>query len=606
MRWRGWSVLVLLISAFGAARGAAQNHPFATHPLSYAAGSILPGHVAQAVLDQTVRSFYDAWKQEYLSLECGPGRYVVLTGVSGSNLTVSEAHGYGMILAAFMAGHDPDARAIFDGMYAYFREHPTASHANLMSWNQSQSCSDSDGQDSASDGDLDIAYALLLADKQWGSCGPINYLNEALSVLADIKAGALDATAQYVLLGDWVLPDDAPYYASTRSSDFMPDHYRSFHAASSDAAWEGLRARTYQIVNELQTNYSPVSGLIPDFIINPLTAAAPAPPQFLEGGNDGAYDYNACRDPWRLATDFLVSGEPLAQAAVQTINTWIRAATANAPANIRSGYQLDGSASPGSDYLSMAFVAPLGVGAMVDSSNQAWLDSIWDLMVATPIAAEGYYENTLKLLSMVVMSGNWWAPQSVSGGCVDYGNSICTNGGYISGVKLRLSGLGKGSGRQGLNLRGGILFPVGTPVLSFADGAQILVEDMGSGGSAAYELSSLTTPVPRSTQAGCDPKKDIWKIMSHSTVYKNRSGALDAPTCTAGSAAGLRRIKYIPGTNRDLRFDIQAKRTTFASPTGPLRVTVVLGDSAAAGAAGDCAMSATLACTVRSSAMLCE
>ena len=30
--------------------------------------------------------------------------------------------------------------------------------------------------DSATDGDMDIAYALLLADKQWGSSGDIVYL----------------------------------------------------------------------------------------------------------------------------------------------------------------------------------------------------------------------------------------------------------------------------------------------------------------------------------------------------------------------------------------------------------------------------------------------
>ena len=234
------ALAVLLVA--GAA--GAQNHPFASHPFSYAAGSIQPNHVSQAVLDQAVRDFYDAWKTRYLRQTCGTGRYVVVTKVGPGNLTVSEGHGYGMILAALMAGHDARAREVFDGMYAHFRQHPTATHGHLMSWNQNGGCVDAQGNDSASDGDLDIAYALLLADKQWGSCGAIDYKSEALAVLADIQSGELDGSGQYVLLGDWVTPSDAQYYPSTRSSDFMPDHYRSFDAAAGGGPWTGLLDRT--------------------------------------------------------------------------------------------------------------------------------------------------------------------------------------------------------------------------------------------------------------------------------------------------------------------------------------------------------------------------
>jgi hypothetical protein len=222
------------------------------------------------------------------------------------------------------------------------------------------------------------------------------------------------------VLGDWVVPSEsAKYYASTRSSDFMPDHTRSFEALTGDADWATLRDHTYAIIASLQTDFAPTTGLLPDFVKNPLDAPAPVAGNFLESGNDGRYSYNACRDPWRLATDVLVSGEPRAKAAVQKINTWIRGVTANDPANIKSGYKLDGAAIGGADYLSMAFVAPLGVGAMVDGGNQAWLNDLWDLVVATPLTTDGYYENTLKLLAMIAMSGNLWAPERVAAGpCV--------------------------------------------------------------------------------------------------------------------------------------------------------------------------------------------
>jgi len=411
-------LLVLLLTAAATTVPAAELYPFGSHPMSYAPGTIRPNHVSQAALDQAVRDFYDAWKARFLVQTCGAGRWVVLTATDAANLTVAEGHGYGMMLSALMAGHEPSAQQIFDGMFDYFRAHPTAFHAHLMGSYQNMSCTTPPSDfDSASDGDLDIAFALLLADRQWGSCGAVNYLLEAQHVLNDILDGDMDATGQYVLLGDWVGPSgSAKYYASTRSSDFMPDHTRSFEAATGDTTWTGLRDRTYQIVDSLQTAFSPATGLLPDFVKDPLTAPAPVAGGFLEGANDGRYSYNACRDPWRLGVDAVVSDEPRAKLAVQKINTWIRSATGNDPANIKSGYRLDGTMIGSADYLSMAFVAPLGVGAMVDGSNQAWLNDVWDLVVDTPATTDGYYENTLKLLAMIAMSGNLWAPERVAAG----------------------------------------------------------------------------------------------------------------------------------------------------------------------------------------------
>lgn len=600
--------LVFALWTTAAVALAAENHPFGSHPLAYAAGSIRPDHLSQAVLDQQVRDFYDAWKARFLAQACGAGRYVVVTKTQAGNLTVSEGHGYGMMLAALMAGHDPDARAIFDGMYTYFREHPTATHARLMSFFQTRTCGDAQGQDSATDGDLDIAFALLLADKQWGSCGPIDYRDEALAMLADVADGDLDPTGQYTTLGDWVTPGVPPYADSTRSSDFMPDHYRSFAAAAGGGPWAGLLAKTYAVVDAVQTTHSSTTGLLPDFVTDPLGTPDPAPADFLEGPNDGAYDYNACRDPWRLATDFLVSGDARAHTAVQRMITWIRTATGGDPTAIKSGYQLNGTMSPGADYPSMAFIAPFGAGATVDAANQAWLNAVWDLTVATPIATDAYYENTLKLLSMIVMSGNWWTPEGVSGGCVASPSTpICTGGGVLVNPDVKIGGTHSGPGRQSLSIKGTLFFPQGNPAAApFTGGAQILLEDLGSGATAIYELSHVTTPVPSAATPGCDTARDRWQAKPTSVTYKNKSGALDPPACTAGSARGLGGITYKPHGAFDL--DVQAKgsRTTIATPVGPLRLTWVLGATAADGAAGRCAIATTIPCSAGGSSVRCR
>jgi endo-1,4-beta-D-glucanase Y len=388
----------------GSSDGAAQ--PFGNHVAGYAAGSILPDHLSQAQLDDAVRDFYDYWKGKYLASGCGDGRrYVAFDG--DKSLTVSEAHGYGMVILAYMAGHDPDARAEFDGMVAYYLDHPSANTPGLMAWSQSASCANNMGPDSASDGDLDIAYALLLADKQWSSGGAIDYRGAADAIIAGIRAGDVDEGGNYVRLGDWTSPGD--FYDATRSSDFMPDHLASFAAATGDPVWSQVASHTYEIMDDVQTGYAPETGLLPDFIQSPLSNPRPVNGTFLENPTDGEYSYNACRDPWRIATDFLVNGDPRSKTIAQRMNTWIQGATGGNPDNIRAGYSLAGEGI--GNYVDTSFVAPFGVAAMVDASNQAWLNSLWDAVAVTG-GESGYYGDTITMLSLITMSGNWWSPES--------------------------------------------------------------------------------------------------------------------------------------------------------------------------------------------------
>jgi endo-1,4-beta-D-glucanase Y len=387
----------------GASSEAAQ--PFGNHARAYHAGTILPSHKSQGQLDDAVRTFYDAWKSDYLRAGCGTGRYYVLSG--GGHQTVSEAHGYGMIVMALMAGHDPQAKAIFDGLVLYYQDHPSEIVPSLMSWAQGSSCQNVDGDNSATDGDLDIAYALLLADKQWSSGGAINYRSLAGEIIDGIRDGEVDGGANYVQLGDWAHAD-GEYARATRSSDFMPAHFESFAAITGDTSWRQIRDRSYAIMTSVQNQFAAQTGLLPDFIADAATTPRPVNPGFLEGANDGQYAYNACRDPWRIATDYVLNGDARSKTIAQKMTTWIRQRTGNDPGAILPGYSLSGTGT--GNYLDLAFVAPFGVAAMVDGGNQSWLDSVWDTTVAH--YGDGYYQDTIALLSLITMSGNWWAPEA--------------------------------------------------------------------------------------------------------------------------------------------------------------------------------------------------
>ena len=182
----------LLLSLCMAAGSWSVSSAAQTAHAPYYPGTILPNRQTQAIMDKQLVTFYKDWKAVYLSGECGSGRYFVKVnadhkpvggGAAPNTITVSEAHGYGMLLTVMMADYDDEAQKIFDGMVRYFQDHPAASDPGLMAWNQIEGCGDSTdpfrGDVSATDGDLDIAYALLLADQKWGSEGTIDYRSEA-------------------------------------------------------------------------------------------------------------------------------------------------------------------------------------------------------------------------------------------------------------------------------------------------------------------------------------------------------------------------------------------------------------------------------------------
>ncbi|KHF35575.1 Endoglucanase precursor [Paenibacillus sp. P1XP2] len=86
------------------------------------------------------------------------------------------------------------------------------------------------------------------------------------------------------------------------------------------------------------------------------------------------------------------------------MNAWIKSKVNGNPGSIKDGYKLSGSVV--GSYNSGAFYAPFGVSAMTSSANQSWLNSIWSKTAGS--SNEGYYEDSIKLFSMIVMSGNWW------------------------------------------------------------------------------------------------------------------------------------------------------------------------------------------------------
>jgi hypothetical protein len=137
--------------------------PFGSHPHPFAPNAIFPSG-DQKKKDEAVVRFYKKWKKKHLKPGCNPGELVVESKTKPSNLTVSEAHGYGMIILAYMAGVDPDAKTQFDAMLRFHRAHPSRLTSGIMSWNQTGPASPSAGRTEPS---------MEISTSPMGCCSPI-------------------------------------------------------------------------------------------------------------------------------------------------------------------------------------------------------------------------------------------------------------------------------------------------------------------------------------------------------------------------------------------------------------------------------------------------
>jgi endo-1,4-beta-D-glucanase Y len=373
-------------------------------------GCIKPNNVTQADMNNEVAAYYNTWKSRYLKQSTKtPGGYYIESGGTGGSwnkTTISEVHGWGMIVAALMAGHDSNAKTVFDGMFKFFNDHRSSENNNLMSWQVLGNESDS-ADASATDGDLDIAYSLILAHDQWGSTGAIKYIQEARKIIVNgIRVSDINPDTKRLMLGDFA-DNDIPtseYYWATRPSDWMANHLRAYKFITGVSLFEEVANNIYTLYTAFSGTYSNSTGLVSDFIVS--NPPQPAPKNYLwEYVNTDSYSYNACRFPWRIAMDYAHYGNASAKAICNKILNWLKPATSNSPSGICAGYRLDGSAITGPDG-GAAFIAPFVAACVVDASHQAYLNAGWYELNEN--WAGNVYHHSINLLSMLFISGNWW------------------------------------------------------------------------------------------------------------------------------------------------------------------------------------------------------
>jgi hypothetical protein len=259
------------------------GYPFGSRRDKYVAG-IAPSQ-STATMDATLASHYDAWKAHAVIAADSvvPGGVAVKFS-NGSYMAVSEGMGYGMLLAVVFAGHDPNAQALFDGLLSVVRARPAygfnafgPNGQYLMEWRINANGTSAGEGWNAMDGDLDIAMALLMAHRQWGSGGKWNYLQEGKNTINAMKS--------------WNMKEDGatrglPNANNNRTSDYMIGHFRAFKAATGDKLWDRAVDKAYKLLDRMQSVYSPGAGLVPDFVINTNTDNPAPSTGYIGDGND--------------------------------------------------------------------------------------------------------------------------------------------------------------------------------------------------------------------------------------------------------------------------------------------------------------------------------
>lgn len=341
----------------------------------------------------------------------------------GGATSVSEGVAYGMIIAAYMGDKE-----LLDDLWAFYEN---AKNGNgLMGWQAN--CSGATQSGGATDSDVDAAMALIVAEYQWPSINsPYDYATEANELITAIHdhevQGDGNTGANQLLPGDtWGAAGN-----NCRNPGYIPMGYLKCYAehigGAQQSDWEdNIIPANYALI---QSNVHPTTGLASDWCEADGTPGG--------CGDGGSFGDDASRFPWRTAIDALWSGDPSSTVICSNISKYCadKGGPDNAPGNV----PLDGSGS-GSTQTIFRVMFGTGVMGMSPSTSlsggytpQSLVDAYYtNVKNANGLTDQGYFPEILRMISIMVMTGNFWKPGSESGACTkpDLGaaKSLCGAG----------------------------------------------------------------------------------------------------------------------------------------------------------------------------------
>lgn len=219
------------------------------------------------------------------------------------DITTSEGQSYSMLRSVWM-----DDRETFDKSWQWTKDNLQRDD-KLFAWKFGKTSSgeysvlaEQGGQNTAADGDSDIALSLLMAYSRWNEQ---DYLSDAKPIIEAIweKEVVLVQGKPVLVAND--LERNSLNTMIVNPSYFSPYAYKVFAFVDKQHDWNGLADHSYELLNAISSNPLDTgrsTSLPPDWVlIDYRTGALSAPAKPLTT----KYSYDALRTPWRLAIDWL-------------------------------------------------------------------------------------------------------------------------------------------------------------------------------------------------------------------------------------------------------------------------------------------------------------
>jgi len=289
--------------------------------------------------------------------------------------TVSEGIGYGMLIMVYMDNATNNTQPKFDKLWNYYKQWRNGN--GVMHW-KIRGFSNVQGENGATDAELDVALALLMAHKQWDNN---QYLNDAKELIGRIWSSEVNQ-------GDYLLKPGDAWDDKKNPSYISPAAFEMFKKVDTQHDWGKVTTNNYAMLKKCRNSQT---GLVPDWCSS-------------NGDPQGDYKYDAARTPWRMGWAYAWFGHAEAKDIAGKMAAWIKTETGGDPFEVSDGYKLDGTVL--SPYCNPAFLGPFTTAGMVDAAHQAWVNAGYNELVVSFSGNDGYYNECLQVLTMLLLTGN--------------------------------------------------------------------------------------------------------------------------------------------------------------------------------------------------------
>lgn len=337
----------------------------------------------------------------------------------------SEGQSYGMMIAV-----QRNDKPMFDKLWRFAKahmQHNVPPYGSYFAWqvrdNGNGTVTKLD-KNSAPDGDIYFAAALLFASGRWGNgSGTLHYRKEANFILQGMlhreqqnKGQAGGITNMFNARNQVVFVPQNGANHFTDPSYHLPAFFEYFarYAGQDKVRWRAITrtSRDYLLPRtsgySAAPNHNSATGLSPDYAQFDGTGVDPWKQ------NKDHFSYDAWRVSANIAVDYMWWGNNWAfhqQINTRTLNFFHSQGSTNGKQNYGSVYTLQGKEITSGHGGGLAAMNAVAAQTSRDKNSWLFVDELW--RYPTPTGRYRYYDGCLYMLGLLQVTGNfrYWAPR---------------------------------------------------------------------------------------------------------------------------------------------------------------------------------------------------